>query len=225
MSYHSPLATGNGMSPYPPWASTPTYMQHSLPKSQKSTPIHKPPASYLLLPAIPPSPRRLCPDFSITGNAPTQPPPLGPLHHGLVGKGSQQLSLSFSSTLMLAGISVEDEAIYQCIAENSAGSNQASARLAVKGGPESHPVPRGLHAMALSTSAIQVSWEPPPSSGDITGYVLHLRPVGGGCGWVDRALSSEQGQEPGVPSASPPLLLTADVLGESLSLSGSQSPP
>ncbi|XP_050643883.1 immunoglobulin superfamily DCC subclass member 3-like [Macaca thibetana thibetana] len=96
-----------------------------------------------------------------------------------------------NSTLMLAGISVEDEAIYQCMAENSAGSNQASACLAVKGGPESHPVPRGLHAMALSTFAIRVFWEPPPSSGDITGYVLHLRPVG----------------------------------GESLSVSGSQSPP
>ncbi|XP_011932014.1 PREDICTED: immunoglobulin superfamily DCC subclass member 3-like [Cercocebus atys] len=147
------------------------------------------------------------------------------LKNGKVLSPGDNIRLTHNSTLMLAGISVDDEAIYQCMAENSAGSNQASARLAVKGGPESHPVPRGLHAMALSTSAIRVSWEPSPSSGDITGYVLHLRPVGGGCGWVDRALSSEQGQEPGVPSASPPLLLTADVLGESLSLSGSQSPP
>lgn len=92
--------------------------------------------------------------------------------------------MSFPSTLMLAGISVEDEAIYQCVAENSAGSNQASAHLAVTGDPEPPPAPRGLRAMALSTSAIRVSWEPPPSNGDIIGYVLHLRPVGGGC--VDR---------------------------------------
>ncbi|NIG59578.1 immunoglobulin superfamily DCC subclass member 3-like [Pontoporia blainvillei] len=83
-----------------------------------------------------------------------------------------------NSTLMLAGISAEDEAIYQCVAENSAGSNQASARLAVTGDPEPPPAPRGLQAMALSTSAIRVSWEPLPSNGDITGYVLHLRPAG-----------------------------------------------
>lgn len=53
------------------------------------------------------------------------------------------------------------------------------------GDPEPPPAPRGLQAMALSTFAIRVFWEPPPSNGDITGYVLHLRPVGGGCGWVD----------------------------------------
>ncbi|KAB0396317.1 hypothetical protein E2I00_015552, partial [Balaenoptera physalus] len=83
-----------------------------------------------------------------------------------------------NSTLMLAGISAEDEAIYQCVAEDSAGSNQASARLAVTGDPEPPPAPKCLQATALSTSAILVSWEPPPSNGDITGYVLHLRPVG-----------------------------------------------
>ncbi|XP_029082774.1 immunoglobulin superfamily DCC subclass member 3 [Monodon monoceros] len=83
-----------------------------------------------------------------------------------------------NSTLMLAGISAEDEAICQCVAENSAGSNQASTRLAVTGDPEPPPAPRGLQAMARSTFAIRVFWEPPPSSGDITGYVLHLRPVG-----------------------------------------------
>ncbi|XP_068393687.1 immunoglobulin superfamily DCC subclass member 3-like [Eschrichtius robustus] len=83
-----------------------------------------------------------------------------------------------NSTLMLVGISAEDEAIYQCVAEDSAGSNQASARLAVTGDPEPPPAPRCLQATALSTSAILVSREPPPSNGDITGYVLHLQPVG-----------------------------------------------
>lgn len=51
--------------------------------------------------------------------------------------------MSFASTLMLAGVSVEDKAIYQCVAENSVGSNQASARLAVTGDPEPPPAPRG----------------------------------------------------------------------------------
>ncbi|XP_063482554.1 immunoglobulin superfamily DCC subclass member 3-like isoform X3 [Symphalangus syndactylus] len=51
-----------------------------------------------------------------------------------------------NSTLMLAGVSVEDEAIYQCVAENSVGSNQASARLAVTGGREPpHPQAPACH--------------------------------------------------------------------------------
>ncbi|XP_004388688.1 immunoglobulin superfamily DCC subclass member 3 [Trichechus manatus latirostris] len=79
---------------------------------------------------------------------------------------------------MLAGVSAEDEAIYQCVAGNSTGSSQGSAHLAVTGGPEPPLSPRGLQAKALSTPAIQVSWEPSPSSGDIICYVLHLRPVG-----------------------------------------------
>lgn len=58
---------------------------------------------------------------------------------------------------MLAGISAKDEAIYQCVAENSAGSNQASARLAVTGDLEPPPASKGLQAVALSPSAIQVS--------------------------------------------------------------------
>ncbi|XP_064136067.1 immunoglobulin superfamily DCC subclass member 3-like [Loxodonta africana] len=80
-------------------------------------------------------------------------------------------------TLMVAGVSAEDEAIYQCVV-NSAGSNQASAHLALTGAPEPL-LNRGLQATALSTSAIRLSWEPSPSSGDIIGYVLHLLPVCG----------------------------------------------
>ncbi|XP_057410004.1 immunoglobulin superfamily DCC subclass member 3-like [Balaenoptera acutorostrata] len=97
------------------------------------------------------------------------------------GKGlspGDNIRLTHNSTLMLVGISAEDEAIYRCVAEDSASSNQASARLAVTGDPEPPPAPRCLQATALSTSAILVSWEPPPSNGDVTGYVLHLRPVG-----------------------------------------------
>lgn len=93
-------------------------------------------------------------------------------------------------------------------------------------GPRATPCPQGpaCHG-SLYFCHSSVLGATPPSSRDIIGYVLHLRPVGGGCGWVERALSSEQGQGPGVPGTSPPLLLTADVLGESLSLSEPQSPP
>jgi hypothetical protein len=113
-----------------------------------------------------------------------------------------------SSTLMLVGVSIEDEAIYQCVAENSVGSNLASAPLAVTGGPEPPPAPRSLQAMALSTSALRVSWEPTPSSRDIIGYVLHLWAVWqvGVGGWVGKNLNQNLGQEPGLPGSSLPLL-------------------
>ncbi|TSX16988.1 Immunoglobulin superfamily DCC subclass member 3 [Bagarius yarrelli] len=60
-----------------------------------------------------------------------------------------------NSTLAVTRITAEDEAIYQCIAENSAGTNQASARLAL-------------------------SWNQPEShvSDNIIGYVLHIRMLG-----------------------------------------------
>lgn len=81
----------------------------------------------------------------------------------------------FPSTLMLVRVSSEDEAIYQCVAENSTGSNQASASLAVTGDPEPPLAPRGLQAMAVSSSAIGVSWEAPPSDRAVIGYALPLR--------------------------------------------------
>uniref|UniRef100_A0A8C9V4L5 Immunoglobulin superfamily DCC subclass member 3 n=1 Tax=Scleropages formosus TaxID=113540 RepID=A0A8C9V4L5_SCLFO len=81
-----------------------------------------------------------------------------------------------NSTLTIYGIGQEDEAIYQCIAENSAGSTQASARLTVLWADGLPGVPRDVHALALSPTAIQVSWaEPAQSIQDIIGYVLHIR--------------------------------------------------
>lgn len=87
------------------------------------------------------------------------------------------------STLVLTRISSEDEAIYQCIAENSAGTNQASARLAVAMVKDLPAAPEGLTATPLSTNALHISWrEPPPNVTDsIIGYVLHLRKIGGWC--------------------------------------------
>lgn len=170
------------MYPHLPQASSPTSSQHSLPPTQT--------------PCIHPHPREALPCLLHTSNVHTRWCVLLLLGRsvglttqpgqGTWWEGAPSGYVCFSlSTLMLAGISAEDEAIYQCVAENSAGSNQASTRLAVTGDPEPPPAPRGLQAMALSTCAIQVFWEPPPYNGDITGYVLHLRPVGGGCGWVD----------------------------------------
>ncbi|KAF4090905.1 hypothetical protein AMELA_G00031000 [Ameiurus melas] len=81
-----------------------------------------------------------------------------------------------NSTLTISSISQEDEAIYQCIAENSAGSSQASARLTVLWADGLPGVPTGVRADALSPTSIQVSWnEPAQNTQDIIGYVLHIR--------------------------------------------------
>ncbi|KAI9514114.1 hypothetical protein NQZ68_036175 [Dissostichus eleginoides] len=79
-------------------------------------------------------------------------------------------------TLTIYGVSQDDEAIYQCIAENSAGSTQASARLTVLGANGLPGVPSQVRAEALSPSNIQVSWrKPEQNTQDIIGYVLHIR--------------------------------------------------
>ncbi|XP_013881640.1 immunoglobulin superfamily DCC subclass member 3 [Austrofundulus limnaeus] len=81
-----------------------------------------------------------------------------------------------NSTLTIHSISQEDEAIYQCIAENSAGSTQASARLTVLWSDGLPGVPTHVQAEALSPTTIQVSWrEPEQNTQDIIGYVLHIR--------------------------------------------------
>ncbi|XP_055013593.1 immunoglobulin superfamily DCC subclass member 3 [Boleophthalmus pectinirostris] len=85
-----------------------------------------------------------------------------------------------NSTLALTRISSEDEAIYQCIAENSAGTNQASARLAVAQAKDLPAAPQSLTASVLSSNTVQLTWNQPPASitDAIIGYVLHIRKMG-----------------------------------------------
>ncbi|KAM8766250.1 immunoglobulin superfamily DCC subclass member 3, partial [Acanthopagrus schlegelii] len=85
-----------------------------------------------------------------------------------------------NSTLALTRISSEDEAIYQCIAENSAGTNQASARLAVAQAKDLPATPEGLTASVLSANTLQITWAEPPAdvTDGIIGYVLHIRKIG-----------------------------------------------
>lgn len=88
--------------------------------------------------------------------------------------------VSSHSTLTIYGISQDDEAIYQCIAENSAGSTQASARLTVLWADGLPGVPTHVQAEALSPTTIQVSWsKPDQNTQDIIGYVLHIRRTSG----------------------------------------------
>ncbi|XP_062302040.1 immunoglobulin superfamily DCC subclass member 3, partial [Osmerus eperlanus] len=85
-----------------------------------------------------------------------------------------------NSTLAVTRITSEDEAIYQCIAENSAGTNQASARLAMSLAKDLPDSPQGLTATALSNTALQLAWTQPPIevTDGIIGYVLHIRKIG-----------------------------------------------
>ncbi|XP_075885116.1 immunoglobulin superfamily DCC subclass member 3-like isoform X2 [Nelusetta ayraudi] len=85
-----------------------------------------------------------------------------------------------NTTLAITRITAQDEAIYQCIAENSAGTNQASARLALSQGPELPQAPAGLRAAPLSSSSLQLTWEQPVEdvSQQIIGYVVHIRRLG-----------------------------------------------
>ncbi|XP_056142145.1 immunoglobulin superfamily DCC subclass member 3 [Lampris incognitus] len=85
-----------------------------------------------------------------------------------------------NTTLAITRITLQDEAIYQCIAENSAGTNQASARLAISQTTELPEAPGTLRATAMSSTSLQLTWEQPPPevTEQIIGYVLHIRLLG-----------------------------------------------
>ncbi|ELK24852.1 Immunoglobulin superfamily DCC subclass member 3 [Myotis davidii] len=71
---------------------------------------------------------------------------------------------------------VQDEAIYQCVAENSAGSSQASARLTVLWAEGLPGPPINVRAVSISPTVVRVSWnEPLLNTKEIIGYVLHIR--------------------------------------------------
>ncbi|MXQ91752.1 hypothetical protein E5288_WYG004559 [Bos mutus] len=79
-------------------------------------------------------------------------------------------------TLTISGIGPEDEAIYQCVAENSAGSSQASARLTVLWAEGLPGPPLNVQAVSVSSTEVRVSWtEPLVNTREIIGYVLHIR--------------------------------------------------
>ncbi|GAB1294352.1 Immunoglobulin superfamily DCC subclass member 3 [Apodemus speciosus] len=81
-----------------------------------------------------------------------------------------------SGTLSISGVGPEDEAIYQCVAENIAGSSQASARLTVLWAEGLPGPPRNVRAVSVSSTEVRVSWsEPLAHTKEIIGYVLHIR--------------------------------------------------
>ncbi|KFW06815.1 Immunoglobulin superfamily DCC subclass member 3, partial [Eurypyga helias] len=105
------------------------------------------------------------------------PPQITWLRNGQILETSDHIKLkNNNSTLSIYGINQADEAIYQCIAENSAGSTQASARLTVLWADGLPGPPQSVKAETVSATTIQVSWkEPLQNTKEIIGYVLHIR--------------------------------------------------
>ncbi|KAM5291716.1 immunoglobulin superfamily DCC subclass member 3 [Ctenodactylus gundi] len=113
-----------------------------------------------------------------TCQAQGEPPPhVTWLKNGeVLGPGGHVRLRNNNSTLTISGIGPEDEAIYQCVAENSAGSSQASARLTVLWAEGLPGPPRDVQAASVSSTEVRVSWsEPLVNTKDIIGYVLHIR--------------------------------------------------
>ncbi|KAG7266051.1 hypothetical protein CRUP_022507, partial [Coryphaenoides rupestris] len=79
-------------------------------------------------------------------------------------------------TLTIYAISQADDAIYQCIAENSAGSTQASARLTVLWADGLPGVPTQVRARTLSPAAIQMEYQEAVSKVTLQQVVGDLEP-------------------------------------------------
>lgn len=82
--------------------------------------------------------------------------------------------LIFFSKLVITQIIPEDDAIYQCQAENSQGSVLSMARLIVVMSEDRPSAPRNIHAETISSSAILLAWERPQYNADkVIAYSVH----------------------------------------------------
>ncbi|KAK3558832.1 hypothetical protein QTP86_028730 [Hemibagrus guttatus] len=80
----------------------------------------------------------------------------------------------YSSKLVITQIIPEDDAIYQCQAENSQGSVLSMARLIVVMSEDRPSAPRHIHAETISSSAILLAWERPQYNADkVIAYSVH----------------------------------------------------
>ncbi|KAM9529150.1 protogenin B-like [Salvelinus alpinus] len=80
----------------------------------------------------------------------------------------------YNSKLVITQITTEDDAIYQCVAENDQGSVLSLARLIVVMSEDRPSVPRNIHAETISSSAILLAWERPIYNADkVIAYSVH----------------------------------------------------
>lgn len=75
---------------------------------------------------------------------------------------------------MINQIIPEDDAIYQCQAENEQGSVLSMARLIVVMSEDRPSAPRNIRADTVSSSAILLAWERPQYNSDkVIAYSVH----------------------------------------------------
>ncbi|CAG5957873.1 unnamed protein product, partial [Menidia menidia] len=80
----------------------------------------------------------------------------------------------YNSKLVITQIIPEDDAIYQCMAENKQGSVLSVARLIVVMSEDRPSAPRNIHAETISSSAILLAWERPLYNADkVIAYSIH----------------------------------------------------
>lgn len=75
---------------------------------------------------------------------------------------------------MINQIIPEDDAIYQCVAENEQGSVLSVARLIVIMSEDRPSAPRNIQAETVSSSGILLSWQRPMYNSDkVIAYSVH----------------------------------------------------
>uniref|UniRef100_A0A8D0GAQ5 Protogenin n=1 Tax=Sphenodon punctatus TaxID=8508 RepID=A0A8D0GAQ5_SPHPU len=80
----------------------------------------------------------------------------------------------YNSKLVINQIIPEDDAIYQCMAENNQGSILSKARLTVVMSEDRPSAPYNVHAETMSSSAILLAWERPLYNSDkVIAYSVH----------------------------------------------------
>uniref|UniRef100_H3B5H2 Protogenin n=1 Tax=Latimeria chalumnae TaxID=7897 RepID=H3B5H2_LATCH len=80
----------------------------------------------------------------------------------------------YNSKLVINQIIPEDDAIYQCMAENDQGSVLSMARLIVVMSEDRPSAPRNVRAETVSSSAILLAWERPLFNSDkVIAYSIH----------------------------------------------------
>ncbi|KAM4744937.1 protogenin A [Anableps anableps] len=80
----------------------------------------------------------------------------------------------YHSKLVINQIILEDDAIYQCQAENELGSVLSMARLVVVMSEDRPSAPRNIRADTVSSSAILLAWERPQYNSDkVIAYSVH----------------------------------------------------
>ncbi|KAK1785401.1 hypothetical protein P4O66_018784, partial [Electrophorus voltai] len=80
----------------------------------------------------------------------------------------------YNSKLVINQIIPEDDAIYQCLVENTQGSVLSTARLIVVMSEDRPSAPRNVRADTVSSSAVLLAWEKPLYNADkVIAYSIH----------------------------------------------------